>query len=442
MSGISRREWLGLTTGGLLGCSLSRWLPALAAEATGDPRRKRSCILLWMPGGPSQIDTFDLKPGHKNGGSFREIESSVPGIRVSEHLPRLATKMNEMAVIRSMSTKEGDHARATYLMRTGYLPQGPIQYPTMGSLYSKELAKPDAELPNFISIAPFRALSPAAYSPGFLGPQYAPLIVGSGQPGRPSDDMAEALRVENLELPANIDVTQADARLQLLNQVESQFRSQRPGVAINSHKAAYEQAVRMMRAGGSAAFDLEEESDELRDKYGRNRFGQGCLLARRLIERGVPFVEVSLSDSGQNGIGWDSHQNNFEAVRSLSGTLDNAWATLMEDLKDRGLLDSTLIVWMGEFGRTPTINNNNGRDHFPAAWSTVLAGGGIRGGQVYGRTSEDGMKVIEHPVATSNLLSTVCGALGVDPLKQNMSNVGRPVRIVDQEADSIAEILA
>ena len=387
------------------------------------------------------MDTFDLKPGHKNGGTFQEIKTAVPGIRISEHLPQLATKMDQLALIRSMSTKEGDHSRATYLMRTGYLPQGPIQYPTMGSLFSKELAKPKAKLPNFISIAPFRFLSPAAYGPGFLGPQYAPLIVGSAQPGQQAT-AGEQLQVENLKLSDGIDIAQADSRLQLLDEIEGRFRGQRPGVAVNSHKAAYEQAVRMMRAGGAAAFNLDEEPDELRDKYGRNRFGQGCLLARRLVERGVPFVEVSLSSAdGSAAIGWDSHQNNFDTVEGLSGVLDPAWATLMDDLKARGLLESTLIVWMGEFGRTPVINGNKGRDHFPAAWSTVLAGGGIKGGQVYGKTTDDGMKVADRPVATPDLLATICGALGVDPLKQNMTNVGRPARIVDPDAEPLKELL-
>ncbi len=188
MRDFSRRELLGYLAGGVAGCSLSRWLPLLAAESSDVAQRKRSCILLWMPGGPSQMDTFDLKPGHKNGGTFKEIETAVPGIRISEHLPQLAKSMEQLALIRSLSTKEGDHGRATYLMRTGYLPQGPIHYPTMGSLFSKELASPDAVLPNFISIAPFRFLSPAAYGPGFLGPQYSPSSLVLCAAGSAGDD--------------------------------------------------------------------------------------------------------------------------------------------------------------------------------------------------------------------------------------------------------------
>ena len=198
----------------------------------------------------------------------------------------------------------------------------------------------------------------------------------------------------------------------------------------------------MMRSEAVKAFELSQEPDELRDAYGRNQFGQGCLLARRLVERGVPFVEVSLNGVNGGGPGWDTHQNNFDEVEKLSGVLDPAWATLIEDLKARGLLETTLVVWMGEFGRTPQINNMKGRDHFPVAWSTVLCGGGIRGGQVVGKTSDDGMTVAERPVAVSDLLATACLALGIDPMTQNMSNVGRPIRIADPGAKPLKEVLA
>jgi uncharacterized protein (DUF1501 family) len=191
----------------------------------------------------------------------------------------------------------------------------------------------------------------------------------------------------------------------------------------------------MMRSPAIKAFDLDEEPAKLRDAYGRNLFGQGCLLARRLIEKGVPFVEVGLN-------GWDTHGNNFESVKRLCGTLDPAWATLMEDLSDKGLLDSTLIVWMGEFGRTPIINGGNGRDHWAVSWSTVLAGGGIKGGQVIGQTTPDGMKVKERPVSTPDFLATIGCALGLDITKQNQSNVGRPIRFVDPGSKPIKEVLA
>jgi uncharacterized protein (DUF1501 family) len=195
-----------------------------------------------------------------------------------------------------------------------------------------------------------------------------------------------------------------------------------------------------MRTAASKAFNLEEEPDPLRDAYGRNLFGQGCLIARRLVERGVPFVEVTLDQVNNNN--WDTHGDNFNVVRQLSEVLDPAWGSLMQDLKARGLLESTLIVWMGEFGRTPVVNGNKGRDHYPGAWSTVLGGGGIRGGRVVGRTSADGARVEERPVSVPDFLATICLALGIDPLKQNLSNVGRPIRIVDKAAQPIREIVA
>jgi uncharacterized protein (DUF1501 family) len=435
---LSRREWLTLSSAGVIGYSMSGWLENLAAAAAKSPERKRSCILLWMAGGPSQMDTFDLKPGHANGGTFKEIATSVPGIKISEHLPKIAKQMKDMVLVRSMSTKEADHGRATYYLRTGRLPGGPIQYPPLGSFVSKELERPDAELPGFVSIAPFRFLNPAAYVPGFLGPQYAPLIVGENARGGPQQggDVAQALRVRDLDLPGDVNAKRSTARINMLDEMEQEFLAQRSSVAAESHRTAYQRAITMMRSSAVKAFNLDEEPAKLRDQYGRNLFGQGCLLARRLVERGVPFVEVSLN-------GWDTHAQNFDQVKRLSGTLDPAWATLMDDLRQKGLLDSTLIVWMGEFGRTPKIaKDRTGRDHWAVSWSTVLAGGGIKGGQVVGKTSADGMSVEERKVAVPDLLGTIGLALGLDIRKQNDSNVGRPIRLVEPTAKPIKEVLA
>lgn len=446
---LSRREWLKLAAAGVLGTSVSGWFEALAADTAQNPKRKRACILLWMNGGPSQMDTFDLKPGHPNGGPFKEIQTSAPGLKISEHLPRLAKFGDRMAVIRSMSTKEGDHSRASLLLRTGYLPLGGIQYPTLGSLLSKELGDPSAPLPNFVSVAPYRQFAPAAYNSGFLGPQFAPLIVGDtlqlqpqqGQQGQ-RPDYDRALKVQDLDLPSEVDPRHVDARIDLLDQMEKDFVRTRPGVASSSHQTAYNRAVRLMKTEAAKAFNLNEEKDSVRDAYGRTLFGQGCLLARRLVERGVPFVEVTLGGVSNNGFGWDTHGQNFTQVKALSEVLDPAWASLMSDLKTRGLLDSTLIVWMGEFGRTPKINPGQGRDHYPNAWSTVLAGGGIKGGQAFGKTSKDGTTVEERPVSVPDFLATICLALGIDPTKQNQSNVGRPIRIADPAAKPIKEVVA
>ncbi len=442
---LSRRDLLKLGAAGCVGYSMSGWLESLAADTADNPMRKRSCILLWMSGGPSQTDTFDLKPDHANGGPFKEIKTSAPGLMIGEHLPRIAKFGDRMAVIRSMSTKEGDHSRATYLMRTGYLPQGPIQYPSVGSVLSKELGEPTAALPNYVAVAPFRGFNPAAYGPGFLGPQYAPLIVADGSPqfqGQNANAYEQSLRVQDLDVPAGVDARHADVRVDLLRDLENDFNARHPGVSPKSHQTAYDRAVRLMKTAAAKAFNLDEEKPELRDAYGRNLFGQGCLLARRLVERGVPFVEVTLGGVNGGSFGWDTHNQNFANVERLCGVLDPAWAQLMTDLRERGLLDSTLIVWMGEFGRTPKINRQNGRDHYPNAWSTVLAGGGIKGGQAVGKTSADGTTVEERPVSVPDLLATVCLALGLDPMKQNQSNVGRPIRLADPAAKPIKEIVA
>jgi hypothetical protein len=435
---LSRRDYLKLAAAGVLGGSMSGWFGALARAAARDPQRKKSCILLWMGGGPSQMDTFDLKPGHKNGGPFKEIQTAAPGVRISEHLPQLAKHMDRVALVRSMSTKEGEHGRATGLLHTGYLEQGPIRFPTIGSLVAKELGNDELALPHFVGITP-----PVSGS-GFLGPKYAPLVLGFNDRYQIAEAGYErALRVPDLQPSGDVSPEQTGGRLRLLEQMQEEFAARHGGPAVASQRSSYDRAVRLMQTSAARAFELDGEPEKLRDRYGRNRFGQSCLLARRLVEQGVPFVEVGLYSAGpQPTANWDSHANNFEIVKALSEVLDPAWATLMDDLKDKGLLDTTLIVWMGEFGRTPKINNTNGRDHYPNAWTTVLAGGGIKGGQAVGKTSDDGTTVEERPVSAPDFLATVCLALGIDPMKQNESNVGRPIRIVEKGANPIKEVIA
>lgn len=419
--------------------SMSGWLGRLAqASEESKAKPKRSCILLWMNGGPSTIDLWDLKTGHDNGGPFKSIATSAPGLRISEHLPKLAKHGERLAVLRGMSTKEGDHFRGTYLMRTGQLPSAAgIQFPSIGALLSKELGDPRAELPNFVSIAPQRFFSADAFGPGFLGPIHAPLIVGENRNFNnvATGNIDELLKVADLTRPAKIDGETAGQRLDMLREIQEDFAVTRSGEMQKSNAAAYDRAIRLMQSAGSKVFDLTEEKAATRDKYGRNLFGQGCLLARRLVERSVPFIEVTLS-------GWDTHVQNFDAVRGLSGALDTAWSALMDDLKERGLLDTTTIIWMGEFGRTPKINQSNGRDHFPNAWSTVIAGGGIKGGQAIGKTSADGTQVEERPTNTLDFLATACSILGIDHEKTNPSNVGRPIRIVDKGAKPVTEVIA
>lgn len=389
------------------------------------------------------METFDPKPGEDNGGPTKAIETSVPGIRISEHLPQVAKVMHHLAPIRSMSTKEGDHTRATYYLHTGYLPQGPIRYPTVGSFLSKELINAECDLPSFVSVNPFRAFAPAAYGPGFLGPSWSPLVVNS-QIAVGDDNPEISFEVQNLRRTKGVTETQSDARLQLLASLEHDFLATRPGGPGRSHLESYQQAVRMMKSQAVGAFNLDKENDTLRDAYGRNPFGQGCLLARRLIESGVSFVEVNLSgpDGAANGPGWDTHQNNFDAVAELCGFLDPAYATLINDLEQRRLLKDTLVIWMGEFGRTPIINENTGRDHWPKSWSTVLAGAGVRSGQVYGQTTNDGMEVKDDPMTVQNLMATVCGALGLSHESTNLSNVGRPIPLSDHGSAPVERLLS
>ena len=440
---ISRRTFQKYSGLSLLGSAASGLLPTLAAAADESKPSKKKCILLWMSGGPSQMETFDPKPGHENGGPTEAIQTNVPGVQIAQNLPELAKVADELAIVRSMSTKEGDHTRATYFMHTGYLPQGPIRYPTIGSFLAKELIDDTCDLPSFVSVNPFRAFSPAAYAPGFLGPSWSPLVVNSRMTGD-EDNRQVSFEVSNLKPSNSVTAGQMDARLSLLSSLEHDFTARRSGAPAASHVEAYQQAVRMMKSEAVGAFNLDEEDDVLRDAYGRNPFGQGCLLARRLIESGVSFVEVNLSsaEGAGGGAGWDTHAENFDAVSGLCGPLDPAFATLTTDLKDRGLLEDTLIVWMGEFGRTPKINDNNGRDHWPKSWSTALAGAGIKTGQAFGATSEDGAEIADDPVTVQNLIATICAALDIEPATTNLSNVGRPIPLADHDAEVIEGLLA
>lgn len=422
---VTRRGLFRSAVGiGLGAGSMSGWLRVLAADAPRKPAK--SVIVLWLNGGPATIDMWDLKPGHANGGPFREIETTAPGLRIGEHLPKVAKFGKELAIVRSMATKEGDHARATYLLRTGYTPLGAIKYPSVGAVIAQELGRESSDLPNFVSVGPTRYS--ASLGGGFLGPNVDPLVVG---------DLAapqDGLKVPDLVRDPVVTDDAQKARLELLAEIEKRFGAGRDSAVRASVQAATRRAVRLMKPEAASAFDLEQEKTTVRDAYGRGLFGQGCLLARRLVERGVPFVEATLD-------GWDTHDNNFERVKGLCGALDSAFAALLADLKERGLLDSTLVVCQGEFGRTPKINSGTGRDHWPASWSVALAGGGLKTGQAIGKTTRDGVAVEGKSHGVPDLIATVARAVGIDPKKQNMSNVGRPIRVADPDAKPIEELL-
>ena len=437
MHAHTRRRALQTFAVSAAGASMSGWLPRLAAAA-GDDAPARSVILLWMTGGPSQLDTFDPKPGHENGGEFAVIDTAVPGVKIAEHLPGIARRLDRCAIVRTLSTPEGDHGRATFLARTGYRPGGVVQYPPLGASIAKELSRAPgragSDLPAYVSVNPMRLANPAAFGSGFLGPEYAPLTVGGDGSGE--------LTVRNLAPPPGAGGDRLRKRLGLLAAMEEGFLAGRPDAALIGRRTAYEKAVRMMSGEAAGAFELDDEPAALRDRYGRNPFGDGCLLARRLVERGVPFVEVSLNGTdGNQAFAWDTHADGFAQVKTLCETLDPAWSTLLDDLADRGL-GGTLVVWMGEFGRTPQINQMGGRDHFPKAWNAVLCGGGVVGGSVVGATDAGGEEIVDRPVTAADFSATLCKAAGVDPWADNLSNVGRPIRLADPEGTALEEILA
>jgi hypothetical protein len=416
---LSRRDWLKLSAAGISAVSLSGWLKVLAGHAAESKAKHKSCILLWMDGGPSHKDTFDLKPGTADGGEIKPISTAVSGIQISEHFPKFAKVMNHTAILRGMSTDEGAHGRAKYYLHTGYKEgQGGLTYPSLGSLVSAEIGPADAPMPNYVSIGG------RSYGAGFLGARHAPLIVNDPARG-----------VENLKPMVN--ERHFKDRMGLLQEMESAFFRDYRAEASADHKTTYRRAITLMQSREAKAFDLSQEPANSREAYGSNRFGDGCLLARRLVEVGVSFVEVTLG-------GWDTHQNNFERVKQLSQQCDPAMAALVHDLKHRGLLDSTLIVWMGEFGRTPRITQRGGkpgRDHYPRAWSTLMIGGSIKGGQVIGKTDKEGANVIDRKISALDFLATVCENLGINWKKQNNTPIGRPIRIVDKGANPIKELL-
>jgi hypothetical protein len=407
---LRRRGFLRSVGLGAAGLAAVSFTDLLAVEADELRKRQMACILLWMTGGPSQFETFDPKPEHSNGGGTKVIETVTAGITIAREWEKTAAVLNDIAIIRSMTNKEGNHQRATYQLHTGYPPTGTVRHPSFGSLAAAEIGDRRSELPNYVTVG--NAGGPGGFvGAGLLGPAYEPLQV-----------------LDPLQPPTNVRLPVAaerfERRLSLMPELEAAGFARTSGEQVREHQTLYQQTARMVLSPKLKAFNLEDEPSPLRDAYGRNPFGQGCLLARRLVEIGVTCVEVR---SG----GWDTHQQNQERTATLSRQTDPALATLIADLKRRGMLDRTLVVWIGEFGRTPRINPTGGRDHFPRVFSALVAGGGVKGGQVIGASSADGSDVKENPVAVNDLLASLCHSLKIDPTKENMSPQGRPIKIVD-----------
>jgi len=411
---VGRRRFLQQISAAALGTGMLSFRDYLTLQAEELRKQGRSLIVLWMAGGPSQLETFDPKPGTENGGETKSIRTSVPGVEIASPWNEMAKVMNEVAVIRSMTNKEGNHQRATYQMHTGYIPSGSVKHPGFGSCVAQQIADPEAELPSVVSIGQTQGA-------GFLGVDYEPFNVTS--PGN---------------MPQNVATQQPqpryNRRLGLLNRLENDFADRGAETVVTNHQQLYKKASKLVLSPLTKAFDISNESQSLKDQYGDTDFGRGCLLARKLVETGVSYIEVQSR-------GWDTHQDNFEAVANKANEVDPAAATLIKDLKDRGLLEKTVVLWTGEFGRTPRVNPRGGRDHYPRAFNSWLAGGGIKGGQVIGSTSTDGTSIEDRPVEVADLLRSVCQALHVNPDFENISPLGRPMKVVDG-GEAVSELFA
>ena len=449
-SGVDRRGFLGLSLGAGLASLVGGGAASLAARAafgqeapTLKPATADHCIILWMEGGPSHIDTFDPKPGRATGGPWKPVKTPIAGVHFAEHLPLVAAQAKRLAVIRGMTSREGDHRRGRYFVHTGYPPVTTAAHPSLGAIVAHHRGDQSFDLPHFISV------SGASVGGGYLGPAAAPFVV--------PNVTEQGATIQNLAAP--VPDARLERRLKLLEDLEREFAEKRAEDPVAAHEVMYEKAVKMMRSPLIEAFDLSKEPEELKARYGMRKreaaagmmdtpmnpqqqrqmaraggFGMGCLMARRLIERGVKVVEVGLR-------GWDTHDDNFNRVQGLCDQLDPAFATLLEDLEQKGLLARTVVVWMGEFGRTPTINPRGGRDHYPKAWSAVLAGGGVRGGQVVGATDRDGVEVAENPVKVPDLMGALLTAFAIDPNRKYHAGL-RPMSLVDKDHKPVPGLFA
>ena len=413
--GIDRRGFLKI--GGLAGLGWLTPVGALLAEqAEGGREPARSVILLWMAGGPSQLETFDPHPDSKIAGGTKAIATASKNLKLAEGFGHLAGEMDKISVVRSLVSKEGDHERGTYLMKTGYRPDPTVEHPSIGAICCHELPSAGTEIPRHVSILPGQWPSRG----GFLGGEFDAFQVGD--PSGPLHDVASRVTaVRDVRRLADLDV------------VENAFaRGRRDRVAATLHRATLDRARTLMTSEQLRAFDLTREPASVRLEYGETPFGRACLAARRLTEVGVRCVEVTLG-------GWDSHVNNHEIHRNRVKELDPAFAALIRDLSRRGQLDRTVVLCGGEFGRSPSINPFGGRDHWPIGYSLAIAGGGLKGGLAIGETDPEGKKAPERPATIADVHATVLSTLGLNPGRENVSPVGRPIKL--SEGKAIGELL-
>lgn len=405
---INRRHFLShLAATTALSSTAISFTNSILANAANLNKKHRSVILLWMGGGPSTIDLWDLKPGSATGGQFKPISTSADGVQICEHLPLMAKQMHHMNIVRSMSTREADHMRGRYYMHTGYVPNPNIEHPSYGAVVSHELISSIPEL----DIPPFVSVGGASVGPGFLGATYAPFVVNSNGTVR--------------DLDMGIESNRLNQRLQMLKTIEDKFVKENRGEYANDHSKLLTKTVKLMSSSQMDVFKVAKEPKEVQERYGTTAFGRGCLIARRLVELGVPFIEVDLG-------GWDNHQDIFPTLQNQKlPEMDKAMSALIEDLNNRGLLDSTAIVWMGEFGRTPNINGNGGRDHWARSWSVVVGGAGFSKGKIVGETSSDGKEVVSEPYTSQDLMASVLKSVDISLETIYTSKNGRPMKIAN-----------
>lgn len=380
----------------------------------------KSVIYLYMSGGMTHLDTLDPKPGHENQGPVNSIRTKADGVEISEYLPRLAQHMDKAALIRSMTSTAGAHAQGNYFMHTSYEMRSTIRHPGIGAWLLKYKGRLNENLPGSVCIAGGSRVIGGA---GFFEGEFEPLAIGDPESGLRNSKMASGITTERF-----------DSRLDLAKDLDADFQSQYDLKRVRAYSAMYDDAVRIMNSEDLEVFDLSKEAEETRTNYGDSSFGQGCLLARRLVERNVRAVEVTLG-------GWDTHNNNFLSAPEKAEILDQGISALLTDLQSRGLLDQTLVVLATEFGRTPKINQNEGRDHYPKAFSCLLAGGGVKGGYVHGKTSAGGEEVEEAPVKIPDFNATVAYALGL-PLDQVLYSPSKRPFTVASKGKPILEVLS
>jgi hypothetical protein len=421
---LDRRRFLGTMAAGAAGLAADMTClnvlrsPALAAELKKQSKR---VILLWLAGGASQLETWDPKPGTVTGGPFRAIPTSVPGIHISELMPKMAERMKTTCIIRSLNTRNGDHGGGARLMMLGRRDEASLQYPDLGAVVARELGRADSQVPDYVS---FYSSTEGRYSPlgtaGFLGARYAPM------------ELTTSSMPENIHRSKSIDALDHQHRAELRDFLSVRFAQGRSSSTVASHTEAY-QRVRGLMAS-EQLFDIRQEPERMRQQYGPTQFGEQVLIARRLIEAGVPFVRVARA-------WWDSHGQNFETHQELVPELDHVMAALLDDLEQRGLLQHTLVITLAEFGRTPAINPSLGRDHFATAWSCTLSGCGIKGGAVFGKTDKEGQRVADGEIGAAQLFATIYQALGISH-KKNYYVGSRPVPLTEPGTKPIREVLA